>query len=313
MSTKNTSILKKFFTFEWMSLIFAILLTVFAGAFGTIALTIWWFYFIVHHRDFLCNIMGEISMGSRRYSNSISFFKQSAKTTIADIKYIKKYVIVELKYGDAEKAEKTIEQIKKIRKDKWINENKLDLDYLLSLIYWKLDKIDKSLEILNEILQNEANEEIYGTLAYMKLIKGNYEDSLEFSKIAYQKYPKNIIAKSIFAISAYLTDNIDLAEELFDELLSNNLNIPDTFYYYAKHMVSKGDYEKAANSLKKGLILFNRTIICSVSKEDFLYLQDEVRDELDKIEDEKDMKDDFDDQFDDEDYNGFDEIASDND
>ena len=311
MGTEKKSFISKVFTFEWMSLLVATILA-FKTWLGSMLVTVWWFYFLINHRDFLCNIMGDIQMGGKKYPNAINFYKQSARTTVARMKYIKKYVITEIKYGDAEKAEETIRKIERDRRPKWIKENEIDLAYLKALVAWKKGDIDSSLNILNEILAKGENEEIQGTLAYMYLIKGNMQESLEFSKQAYEKYPNNIIAKSIFTISAYLNNNTELASELFEELVNQNLNIPDTFYYYAKYMISKDEYSKAKVALKKGLLLEGRTIICSVSNDEFKDLLDEVNDHLEDINDDED--DDFDDGFDDNDNldgnDGFDEIAS---
>lgn len=312
MINKNQSFFKKIMTVEWITFIFAIILS-FRSAFGYFLLTAWWFYFLIHHRDFLCNIMGDVSMGGRRYSNAINYYKQSAKTTIAKMKYVKKYIIMELRYGEPEKAEKTIQFIEKIRKEKWLKENDLDLRYLKALIDWKKDDIDSSLNRLNEILAIQENEEIYGTLSYMHLIKGNNEETLEFSRQAYEKYPNNIIIKSIFTIAAYLNNNIELSSELFEELMYGNSNIPDTFYYYAKYMISKNEYKKAQLALKKGLLLEGKTIICSIKRDEFIDLLDMVKDkieELEEVEDKEDIFDDFDNDFKDGKDTDFDEIAA---
>lgn len=315
MGANKDSFVKKLFTFEWISIIIAVGLS-FVHWSGSLLVTAWWFYFLIHHRDFLLNVLGDIQMGGKKYPNAISYYKQCARTTIANIKYVKKYAIMEIKHGDPLKAEETINKIEKQRKPKWVKQNELDLKYLKALISWKKGDVDTSLNILTSILETVEDEEIYGTLSYMHLIKGDVVQALEFSRSAYEKYPNNIIVKSIFAISAYLNDNVELASELFEELVSHNLNIPDTFYHYAKYMISKDEYKKAELALKKGRILLSRTIITSVSDEEFLELLDMVRDHLEELEDDNDdFSDDFDNKFDDNfdeenESNEFDEIAT---
>lgn len=306
MNTKKTFDITRLLTFEWISLAALVGLFFIIPAFSLFGVTAWWFYFIANHRDFLLNVLGDIGLGKRNYTRAISSYKQCARTTVARMKYVKKYVIIEIKHGSADKAEITLDKIIKARKPKWVKDNEKDLSYLRALIAWKKGEIDRSLDILNTIFKEEKSQEIYGTISYMKLIKGNYEESLEFSKQAHTVYPNDIISKSIFAISAYLNEDIELADELFEELVAHNLNIPDTFYYYAKYMISKGELKKAEVALRKGLKLLNTTIICSISKDQFGNLLDEVIDELDTLEDENDENDGFDD-----DNDGFDdEIAT---
>lgn len=256
-----------------------------------------WVYFIYEQRAALAAFMASFAMGRKNYERALSWYKTSAKVTNARPLNVQRYVLLGAKYGDINEVEETFNRIVKRRRFK----DPLDvreIEVLRAFIQWQKGEIEVAIDTIEKAVNGVPNEAELGTLCFLKVIQGSNGENLEFLKDAFDKYPHNIILKSLYAISLYLHGDKSEAEDLFDRLTEGLANIPDTFYYYAKLLVEKGENEKALEIINKGEVLMVRTILSTISAATYKELMLELRGEDDPKEAENNSLDELDD-FDD--------------
>lgn len=256
-----------------------------------------WVYFIYEQRAFLASCMASIAMGRRQYSKAISWYKSAAKVTNARPLNIQRYVILGTKYDDIAEVERNFDRIIKRRNFK-AKEDIREVEMLRAFMEWKKGNIDLAIEIVEKTVEGHPTEAELGTLSFLKVIQAKEGEYLKFTKEAYDKYPHNIILKSLYAISLYLNGDKDEAEDLFDRLTEGLSNIPDTFYYYAKLLVEKGNEEKALELINKGERLMVQTVLSTITPDIYKKFLLELRGEEDIKEESVNSLDELDD-FDD--------------
>lgn len=243
---------------------------------GSLLFCLYWIYLIMAHWDLICGFMGNLGISNKKFSKAVSWYKTAAMQHNAKAKYVQNYIYCEIKYGDLERCEKNVNKIleKRVGKSKFADHDLADVLMSRALLEWKMGRIDDSLKTLKEA--NEKNTDLLAlktTTAYMMLIKaGELENATEaynYAKEVYTLYPNDFMAKSMFAIAAYLIDSKEISEEILSELNEGITNIPDNLYFYGKILEENGEYEKACQVLAKGKRLLANTIIRIVDEEHY--------------------------------------------
>lgn len=281
---------KKYMKMDVIILVLCLVIGVIHPYVGSIAFSIFWFILIVEHRDFLAGFMGKLGVSNKNYSKAVSWYKTAAFVTSSKPKYIQNYVYCEIKYGDTEKAAKNLDRILEMRskKNKFKTEELISVYLIKSLLEWKMNEIDKSIETLNAAVEmDKENLTTKTSLAYMKLIKagqtGDATEAYEYAKELYTLNPSDFYSKSMFALSSYLVDDKNTAEEILGEIYEGMTNIPDNFYFYGRILEEKGDYQKAYDSLSRGKKLLPKTIIRMVELEHYDELIAKIEENLEKV------------------------------
>lgn len=275
--------LKKYLTLDYILAAICLVITVINPYIGAFFIWGYWVYFLVNHRDFLCGFMGRLGVSNNHPSKAVSWYKTAAKVTNCNVKYITNYVYCEIKYGSVEEADRTITRILKRREKNhpFKGQDLVDLQMTRALLEWKKGNIDKSIEILEVPFKENPTSTLYTTISYMKTIKGDVSESLAFAKEAYEKFEKDILVRSIYAINLYKDGQKEEAGKIFEVLTEGISNIPDTLYFYALLLIEKDETEEAILMLKKAKRLLETTIITIVDPEAY----DELLDTLENKED----------------------------
>lgn len=259
----------KYLTWDYILAAICIVAFIIEPFFGGYLMWGYWIYLIVAHRDFLCGFMGQLGVSNNHPNKAISWYRTAAKVTNAKAKYIRNYVYCEIKYGDIEEAEERLNKIleKREKSKPFKGKELLDIQMVRALLQWKKGEVDKAIEILEVPFAEDKSTTLYTTMAYMKTIKGDINESLKFSKEAYDKFENDILVKSIYAINLYKAGRKEEAGDIFGVLAEGIYNIPDTLYFYASLLMERGEEEEAIIVLKKAMKLLKQTIITIVEPE----------------------------------------------
>lgn len=273
--------LKKYLTLDYIFAAICIIVFVIEPILGGIFMWGYWLYLMVAHRDFLCGFMGNLGVSNNHPNKAVSWYKTAAKVTNSKVKYIRSYVYCEIKYGYVEDADRVLNKILK-RREKYKpfkGQDLVDIEMIKSLIEWKKGDVTKAIEILEVPFEKDKSNTLYTTIAYMKTIKGDIDESLEFSKEAYDKFEEDILVKSIYAINLYKNGQKEDAGVIFEALAKGLSNIPDTLYFYSLLLIERGENEEAMVMLKKAMRLLKTTIITIVEPEDYVELLKKLENE----------------------------------
>ncbi|MGL5354006.1 MAG: tetratricopeptide repeat protein [Clostridium sp.] len=268
LNLKNFS-MEKYLTLDYILAAICIVVFIIEPIIGAYFMWGYWSYLILAHMDFICGFMGKLGISNKHPNKAISWYKTAAKFRNAKAKYIINYVYCEIKYGYVEDADRILTRILKRRETHkpFKGQDIIDIQMVRALLEWKKGDVDKAIEILNELFEQEKTLTLYTTLAYMKTIKGNVNDSLEFSKEAYKRFENDILVRSIYGINLYKDGQKDEAGKIFEVLAEGITNIPDTLYFYALLLIESGNEEEAIEMLKKAMRLLRTTIITIVEPE----------------------------------------------
>lgn len=277
---------EKYLTLDYILAAICIVVFVFNQYAGAILMWGYWIYLMIAHMDFLCGFMGKLGISNNHPSKAISWYKTAAKMSNCKAKYIINYVYCEIKFGYVEDADRILTKIlsKRETHKPFKGQDVVDIQMVRALLEWKKGDVDKAIEILNVLFEQEKTLTLYNTLAYMKTIKGDVKESLNFSKEAYDKFEKDILVRSIYAINLYKDGQKNEAGEIFEVLAEGISNIPDTLYFYALLLIERGDQKEAIEMVKKAIRLLRTTIITIVESEEYKKLLDKLenKDELEE-------------------------------
>ena len=265
---------EKYLTLDYIFGAICIIVFVIKPIVGGYLMWAYWTYLMVAHRDFLCGFIGKLGVSNNHPNKAVSWYKTAAKVTNSKAKYIRNYVYCAIKYGYTEDVDKVLNKILKKREKykPFKGQDYIDIQMVRALLEWKKGDVDKAIEILDVLFEQEKTNDLYITIAYMKTIKGNIEESLAFSKEAYDKFENDVLVKSIYAINLYKDGQKEEATKIFEVLEKGLTNIPDTLYYYAILLVDNDETDKAIIMLKKAMSLLRTTIITIVDPNDYVEL-----------------------------------------
>jgi len=126
--------------------------------------------------------------------------------------------------------------------------------------------LDMAIDILKKIFNNK-NTIIYQNLGYFLILKGDYNEALEFNIEALDYNSSDLGIMDNLAQTYYYLEEINKAIELFDEIITKKPTFASPYYYYALALIEKNNKEKAIEVLKKGLKC-NFNSLSIITKED---------------------------------------------
>lgn len=123
----------------------------------------------------------------------------------------------------------------------------------MALCYWKLDRIDEGIEVLEEIKKKYKylNADILTTLGYFCMLKGDYEKALDYTNEALEDDEEHGPALDNLGQIYFRKGQLEKAEEYFIKALENKENMVDSKYYLGMIYEKQGDREKAAEYFNK--------------------------------------------------------------
>ena len=245
-------------------IVLLITITLFLKAKSIIATSFIIIYIIVINYPTILYYIGNNRYSQKKVEEANRYFERMNKCFYSPTKLRISYVYFLLLQGDLDKAEKLV---RLILKEKMNDTDKTNLNLNYSLVMWKKNDLDKAIDILKKTYTNSKNTIIYQNLGYFLIVKGDYNEALEFNLEAFDYNSSNAGIMDNLAQTYYYLEQYNKAIELFNEVISKEPTFATPYYYYALTLIKKNDKEKALEVLKKGLDC-KFTSLSITSKED---------------------------------------------
>lgn len=152
------------------------------------------------------------------------------------------YAYMLLKLGHTEKA---AEQIKKADELCKVEADRNTTKVTQALVLWKQNETDKAIALLEELIKTYQTTNVYGTLGFLYIEKGDYEKALSFNLEAYDYNNTNTIIVDNLGLSYFLNQEYDKALETYKGLMKLKPTFPEAFYNYARVLEHFGEYDEA--------------------------------------------------------------------
>lgn len=170
---------------------------------------------------------------------------------------------MQLKMGHVEEAARNIQLALSISK---LPQEKNQLKLTQAMVLWKQGALDEAIEVLEELMKTYVTSNLYGTLGFLHIEKGDLEKALKFNLEAVDYNGTNHIILDNLGYTYYLMGDNEKALETFSQLMKLKPTFPDAFYNYGRVLEKEGDFEKAAYLYRHALTL-HFWYTSSVSKE----------------------------------------------
>lgn len=251
MKSKN----KKFVLVDSLIILVSTITIIFFNSYvGVTILSIYFIYKILNHRDFICAFVGNLAYHNKNIEKALNWYKSAATTSSASPKYITTYVYLELKCGNYENADKTIDTI--LERRKFNDADLFAVQMAKSLVEWKKGNINECVDILENIYDKDyKSTSLFETLGYMLLIKGDLDRSLAINTEAYAYNEESAVVAANLGETYYKLGDKEKAQDFLKPLIDKNISFADPYYYFALILNEKGEKEEAITLLNKALLL----------------------------------------------------------
>ncbi len=148
-----------------------------------------------------------------------------------------------------------LEQAMKIFEEQYNTPNISNTDYYniksnYALCLWKQGKLEEAVTLLEKIIPDYKNTNIYGSLGYLYNLQGDLEKALKFNLEALEYNSTGGVILDNLGQTYYLMGEQEKAQEIFEKLLAQKPKFPEAYYDYALVLEKLGDKEKAIAMLK---------------------------------------------------------------
>lgn len=124
-----------------------------------------------------------------------------------------------------------------------------------SKILWKQGKVDEAIDSLTELIKTFENTNIYSTLGFLYVAKGDYEKAIDFNLKAKDFSSDDPVILDNLGASYYLSGDYDNAYKIYQEVMKLKPSFPEAFYNYAKVLEHRGDLDNALYMVRNALTL----------------------------------------------------------
>ena len=183
---------------------------------------------------------------------AINWLGKSYKTGSAKPGIVITYGFLLLKEGHLDESLKIFkEQINSTSKIKDNDLYSLKSNYALAL--WKNGELDRAIALYEAIFPNYKNTNVYGSLGYFYILKGNLEKALEFNQEAMEYNNTGAVILDNLGQTYFMMGEYQKADEIFKKLMALSPKFPEAYYDYALVLEKLGDKERCLENLKNSL------------------------------------------------------------
>ncbi|HHV96555.1 MAG TPA: tetratricopeptide repeat protein [Clostridiaceae bacterium] len=219
-------------------------------------------FYLYAKRAAIFAFIGRIAYGKGSMQDALKWFERAYKTGVAKPQTIVSYGYLLLKSGNIEEAENILERLSR----RSLSENdRMVLKSNMALVQWKKGNLDEAISTLEEVIKKYETTNIYGSLGYMLIQKGDLDKALEFNLKASEYNSSSPIIMDNLANTYYLRGNYDKAAEIYENLMESNPTFPEAYYNYALVLKAKKEYTKALETVKKALN-YQLTFLSTITK-----------------------------------------------
>lgn len=217
-------------------------------------------------------VIGQIKYNKGTMEEAIKWFGKAYETGRARPQLGISYGYLMLKNAQVDESEKVFNEI---LKTKLSEDDKMLVKSNIALVLWKKGKLDEAVELLETVYKDFKTTNLYGSLGYLLILKGDLDRALQFNLEAYEYNNSNSIILDNLGETYYHRCEYDKAEEIYEKLMENKPSFPEAYYHYALVLTKKENYQKALEMIRKALT-FTTTFLSSVSREEIEKKAEEI-------------------------------------
>jgi tetratricopeptide (TPR) repeat protein len=220
-------------------------------------------------------LIGRTNYFKGNIEKGLSWFEKAYKTGVAKPKTIISYAYLLLKSGNIKDSERILENLLRSRLE---TDERMLAKSNMALVEWKKGELDNAIATLEEVISDFETTNIYGSLGYMLIQKGDLDKALEFNLKAYDYNSSNTIILDNLGQNYYLRQEYDKAANIYESLMEQNPSFPEAYYNYGLVLKAKNDNVKALEMAKKALN-YKISFLSTIKKEHI----DKLIDDLESI------------------------------
>lgn len=210
------------------------------GTTGGIILAV--LYLLAMNLPVIFNLIGTQAYRKGDYDKSIRMMKAALKLSPKSYSIRGSLAWLLLKLGRIEEADAEIE---KAISDAEKEEYRYPLYLTKALILWKKGGLDEAISLMEKVIENYKNTNVYGTLGFLYIEKGDLDKALSFNLEAYEYNNTGPVILDNLGYTRLLRGEYEEAREIYQQLIKLGPNFPDAFYNYARVLAHFGELEQA--------------------------------------------------------------------
>ncbi len=195
---------------------------------------------------------------------TLDWFRKAYMTGKAKPNTVTSYGYLLLKSGKLNEAVKVLEQ--QLSSSTLTNNDRYSAKSNYALALWKKGQLDAAIAELEEIFPYYRNTNIYGSLGFLYILKGDLDKALNFNLEAMDYNDSNGVILDNLGLTYYLVGDYDKANEIYKKLMTLNPTFPEAYYDYALVYEKLGDKEKCVEKLKNAQ-LYKPNYLSSITTE----------------------------------------------
>lgn len=165
-------------------------------------------------------------------------------------RFLLPYSILLLRSGEYEKAKEVLKKAEKapggITPDQ-----RMQLLTNYAVASWKTGRLEYAIQLLQEVYRKGTSGTNYGTLGFLLVEQGNFDEALAFNKEAVEYDDEDPVALDNLAQTYYrLGNDKDEAKKWFLKALAEKDTAIDTNYFLALYDIEDGNYADARAKLE---------------------------------------------------------------
>lgn len=159
------------------------------------------------------------------------------------------YSILLLRKGEYEKAKEVLKKAEKAPGG-LSPQQRAQLLTNYAVASWKTGRLDYAISLLQEVFRKGKNGTIYGTLGYLLIEKGDFDEALAFNTEAVEYDDEDAIALDNLGQTHYRLGNKADARSYFEKAVEIKPSSIDSNYFLAQFDIEEGKYEAAREKLE---------------------------------------------------------------
>lgn len=124
-----------------------------------------------------------------------------------------------------------------------------------ALVHWKKGELEEAISLLEDLIGKYKTSNVYGTLGFLYLEKGDLDKALSFNLEAYDYNNTSPVILDNLGCTRLMRGEYEEAREIYGKLIRLKPDFPEAFYNYARVLAHFGELDEAIYMCRTGLLL----------------------------------------------------------
>ncbi len=191
-----------------------------------------------------------VAFDAKAYDKAIEYYKKAIDVPDCPqlITIIYSYRLLTI--GRLQDAKDVMNKVNRTNLD---DNGKFNYDATAALITWKEGNVKQAILTYEKLLETRQSELVYETLGFLLLCNEEYSKAVNLSLTGTKLYPNSLVIKDNLATAYFYTYEDKKARKLYKELIEQNANFPEPYYYFGRIAYEDEKYKLALKNLKLAL------------------------------------------------------------